>query len=108
MFRVHKTPDGAVPPMEYLPVEAITPEVGMLLEFDATSHQLQASTTTAQYISMTKAVTTVSAGTIIPVIPIDKDTIYETQWDGDTSLDLGQTCDIDSTPFGRRRRHHLQ
>lgn len=97
MFRVHKTKDGSVPPIEYLPAEAITPKIGMLLEFDATSHQLQASTTTAQYICMAEAGSAITAGTLIPVIAIDRDTIYETQLDGNTTLDLGQTCDIDAT-----------
>ncbi|NLA87400.1 MAG: hypothetical protein GX847_09030 [Clostridiales bacterium] len=97
MFRVHKTKDGSVPPVEYLPAEAITPKVGMVLEFDTTSHQLQASTTTAQYICQMEAGAVITAGDIIPVIAIDRDTIYETRLDGDTALDLGQTCDIDAT-----------
>lgn len=86
-----------MPAVEYFPAEAITPKVGLLLEFDTTSHQLQASTTTAQYISVSEKAAAVTAGDIIPVIPIDKDTIYVTQWDGTTTYDLGETCDIDST-----------
>lgn len=90
-------PGGNVPAVEYFPAEAITPKAGLLLEFDTTSHQLQAATTTAQYISVSEAAAAVTAGDIIPVIPINKDTIYVTQWDGTTALDKGETCDIDST-----------
>ena len=97
MFRVWKTITGAVPPINYLPAEAITPKIGLLLEFDATSGQLQASTTTAQYICMKEGSAALTAGDIIPVIAIDRDTIYESTLDGTTSLGLGDTVDIDST-----------
>jgi hypothetical protein len=96
-FKPCLTDDGRVQPIEYLPAEAITPKVGLLLEFDTTSHQLQASTTTAQYICMTEKAYAITAGDIIPVIAIDRTTTYQTQWDGTTTYDLGETCDIDAT-----------
>lgn len=97
MFRVFKTIDGHIPPVEYLPAEAITPKIGMVLELDATSGQLQASTTTANYISVGEYASAVTAGDLIPVIAIEKDTVYETQWDGTTAYKVGATCDIDTT-----------
>ena len=96
-FKPCLTDDGRVQPVEYLPAEAITPKVGLLLEFDTTSHQLQASTTTAQYICMAEKAAAVTAGDLIPVVAIDRDTVYVTQWDGTTAYDLGETCDIDAT-----------
>jgi hypothetical protein len=96
-FKPLYIPGGIVPAVEYFPAEAITPKAGLLLGFDTSSHQLQAATTAAQYISVMETAAAVTAGDIIPVIPINKDTIYVTQWDGTTTLDKGETCDIDST-----------
>lgn len=96
-FKPLYIPGGNVPAVEYFPAEAITPKAGLLLGFDTTTHQLQAVTTAAKYISVMEAATAVTAGDIIPVIAIDKDTIYVTQWDGTSALDKGETCDINST-----------
>jgi hypothetical protein len=90
---------NGVTPWEYLPAGAITPKVGMLLELDATTGQLKVcSQGIPQYISMAEHSSAVSAGTLIPVIKIEKDTVYETQLDGNVStLPLGTLADIDTT-----------
>lgn len=90
---------NGVTPWEYLPAGAITPKVGMLLELDASTGQLKVcSQGIPQYISMAEHSSAVSAGTIIPVIKIEKDTVYETQLDGNvSSLPLGTLADIDTT-----------
>lgn len=90
---------NGVTPWEYLPAGAITPKVGMLLELDASTGQLKVcSQGIPQYISMAEHSSAVSAGTIIPVIKIEKDTVYETQLDGTvSSLPLGYLADIDDT-----------
>lgn len=90
---------NGVTPWEYLPADAITPKVGMLLEFNASTGRLKVcSESIPQYISMAEHSSAVSAGTIIPVIKIEKDTVYETQLDGDvSSLALGYLADIDTT-----------
>lgn len=90
---------NGVTPWEYLPADAITPKVGMLLEFNASTGRLKVcSQGIPQYISMAEHSSAVSAGTIIPVIKIEKDTVYETQLDGDvSSLALGYLADIDTT-----------
>lgn len=90
---------NGVTPWEYLPAGAITPKVGMLLELDANTGQLiVCSQSIPHYISMAEYSSAVSAGTIIPVIKIEKDTVYETQLDGNVSaLPLGYLADIDTT-----------
>jgi hypothetical protein len=90
---------NGVTPWEYLPADAITPKVGMLLEFNTSTGRLKVcSQGIPQYISMAEHSSDVSAGTLIPVIKIEKDTVYETQLDGDvSSLALGTLADIDTT-----------
>lgn len=91
---------NGVTPWEYLPADAITPKVGMLLEFNASTGRLKVcSQGIPQYISMAEHSSAVSAGTIIPVIKIEKDTVYETQLDANisTTLPLGTLADIDAT-----------
>lgn len=91
---------NGVTPWEYLPAGAITPKVGMLLELDASTGQLiVCNKSIPHYISMAEHSSAVTAGTIIPVIKIEKDTVYETQLDADisTTLPLGTLADIDAT-----------
>jgi len=89
---------NGVTPWEYLPAAAITPKVGMLLEFDSNGRLKVCSQGIPQYISMAEHSSAVSAGTLIPVIKIEKDTVYETQLDGNVStLPLGTLADIDAT-----------
>ena len=90
---------NGVTPWEYFPADAITPKVGMLLEFNTSTGRLKVcSQGIPQYISMAEHSSAVSAGTIIPVIKIEKDTVYETQLDGnESSLPLGTVADIDTT-----------
>lgn len=90
---------NGVTPWEYLPAGAITPKVGMLLEFNTSTGRLKVcSQGIPQYISMAEHSSAVSAGTIIPVIKIEKDTVYETQLDAtESSLPLGTVADIDTT-----------
>jgi len=89
---------NGVTPWEYLPAGAITPKVGMLLEFDANGQLIVCNKSIPQYISMAEHSSAVSAGTLIPVIKIEKDTVYETQLYGNVStLPLGTLADIDAT-----------
>jgi hypothetical protein len=90
---------NGVTPWEYLPAGAITPKVGMLLEFDANGQLVVCNESIPQYISMAEHSSAVSAGTIIPVIKIEKDTVYETQLAANVSstLPLGTLADIDTT-----------
>ncbi len=96
-FKPYSTDDGRVPAWEYLPCEAITPKVGLCVAFDTTSEQLQVSDT-PEYICMREESAAVTAGTIIPVIRVSKDIVFETTLDAkNTSLTVGSLVDVDST-----------
>ena len=90
MFIPIKNADGAPAPFEYLPCSAITPKFGMALTQSSGKLAIATGTTAPTYISMYEAPAAVSAGTIIPVIRADHDTIYETTISAaGTSLNLG-------------------
>ena len=78
MFLPHKTAEGKVIPWEYLPCSAITPKVGMTLYQTSGQLAIAASTTKPTYICMAEYGAAVTAGTLIPVIRIDDETIFET------------------------------
>lgn len=85
-----KNEDGALAPYEYLPCGAITPKLGMALTQTNGNLAIATGTTVPTYISMIECGAAVSAGTLIPVIRVDKGTIYETTLSAaGTSLKLG-------------------
>ena len=78
MFVPHKNAAGNVIPWEYLPAGAITPKVGMALTQSSGNFAIATGTTKPTYISMIETTAALTAGTMIPVIRVDHDTIYET------------------------------
>ncbi len=78
MFLPHSNLSGAVHPWEYLPAAAGSYQVGQLLT--VSGGQLAAITaarkTTPEYVCM--ATKTAQAGENLPVIRVDKETIFET------------------------------
>lgn len=78
MFLPDKNAAGNAIPWEYLPAGAITPKVGMALVQTGGNLAVAKGTNLPSYISMTEAGAALAAGTIIPVIRVDSDTIYET------------------------------
>lgn len=95
-FRLYSTDDGRVPAWEYLPCTAIRPRMGLCLDLSSTSGQLAISDTPS-YICMREEEASVSAGTLIPVVKIQKDQIWESELDGATALKVGAAIDVDST-----------
>lgn len=90
-----KNADGSVTPFEYLPCGAITPKMGMALTQTSGNLALATGTTIPTYICMTERDAAVTAGTLIPVIRVDHDTIYETTLSAaGTSLKLGQKVTV--------------
>ena len=82
-----------VPPIEYLPAEAI-------IENQNAAQLTQRHTSCGQRpqpVHMHGRPGPQSRRGPDTVIAIDRDTIYETQLDGNTTLDLGQTYDIGAT-----------
>lgn len=98
MFLPYKR-NGIPVALEYLPAEAITPKVGLCLQQDATSGQLQvAAADVPKYICMYESASALTAGDIIPVERIKKGIEYESKLDGDnSSLKCGTLADIDAT-----------
>jgi hypothetical protein len=98
MFLPYKR-NGIEPFYRQMPAEAITPKVGLCLQLDATSGQLQvAGADVPTHICMENRDAAVSAGELIYVEPIHKDIEYESTLDGDNaSLTVGTLADIDST-----------
>ena len=90
-FLIHSTDDGHALPWEYLPCSAITPKVGMALTQSGGNLALASGTTAPTYISMTERETACTAGELIPVVRVQKDTVYETELSAaGTSLKVGQ------------------
>lgn len=89
-FLIHSTDDGHALPWEYLPAGAITPKVGMALTQSSGNLALASGTTAPTYISMTERDTACTAGDLIPVVRVQKDTVYETTLAASgTSLKVG-------------------
>ena len=78
MFIPHKTDDGRIPPVEYLPCGAITPKLGLALVQTNGNLAIASGSTKPSYICMTERDAAVSAGTVIPVQRVSEDVIYET------------------------------
>ena len=78
MFIPHKTDDGRIPPVEYLPCGAITPKLGLALVQTNGNLAIASGSTKPSYICMTERAAAVTAGTIIPVQRVSEDVIYET------------------------------
>lgn len=77
-FKIHSMDGGRVPGIEYLPVGAITPKVGMALVQTNGQLALATGANAPTYISMCEKDRACTAGEIIPVIRVGKDMILET------------------------------
>lgn len=77
-FLIHSTDDGRACPWEYKPASAIQPKIGMALVESSGKLAIATGTTKPTYISMTQTGAAVTAGTIIPVIKVQPDIVFET------------------------------
>ncbi len=77
-FIPYSNEDGRVAPWEYLPCGAITPKLGMALVFSSGNLAIATGTTKPTHISMCEKPAAVSAGTVIPVIRVQPDQVFET------------------------------
>lgn len=85
-----KSRDGAADPFEYRPVSAITPKLGMALVESSGKLAIATGTTKPTYISMVEKDAACTAGELIPVIRVDPEVIYETEFSADaSSINLG-------------------
>ena len=76
-FIPYSNEDGRVAPWEYLPCGAITPKLGMALVFSSGNLTVAAGTNKPTHISMCEKSAAVSAGTVIPVIKVQPDQVFE-------------------------------
>lgn len=97
-FLLHSIDGSAkIPGIEYLPCGAITPKVGLALTQSSGNLAIATGTTAPTYISLVERSAAVSAGTIIPVMRVNKDMIFETTFSASASgVDLGDKVTIAS------------
>lgn len=94
-FLIHSTDDGRIPSFEYLPCSAITPKIGLALYQNAGNLALANGGTKPTYICMTERSSAVAAGTIIPVIRVAPDIIFETIFsEAATNVKIGNRVTI--------------
>ena len=77
-FIPHSNEEGRVTPWEYLPCSAITPKIGMAMIMSSGKLAIATGTTKPVYICMAEYDAAVTAGTIVPVIRVNADEIFET------------------------------
>ncbi len=89
--------DGQPRPWEYLPCSAITPKVGMALTQSSGNLAIATGTTKPTYIAMADYSAALTSGTVIPVIRVVADQIYETTNSASLSgVNIGQKVTIHS------------
>lgn len=77
-FIPHNNNDGRVQPWEYLPATGSTaPSIGLALVLTSGKLAKCGATTKPQYICMRQEAAAVAAGTLIPVIKVEPDMVFE-------------------------------
>ncbi len=77
-FIPHSNSDGRVQPWEYLPATGSTkPDIGLALVLSSGKLAKASGTTKPTYICMMEAPAAVAAGTLIPVIKVAPDQVFE-------------------------------
>ena len=76
-FIPYSNEEGRKTPWEYLPCSAITPKIGMAMILSSGKLAIATGTTKPTYICMAEYAAAVAAGTIIPVIRVEPDEIFE-------------------------------
>lgn len=96
-FCVVKSDDGHVEPFEYLAAGAITPKIGVALKLTSGNLAVCSGTTAPSYLAACEVASALTAGTIIPVIRVSKEAIYETSLSAaGTALKVGDKVTIAS------------
>ena len=97
-FIWYSTEDGRVPPWEYLPCTGSTaPSIGLALVLSSGKLAKASGTTKPTYICMCEAPAALTAGTIIPVIAVQPDIVFEcTNQASLNGVNVGQAVTIHS------------
>ena len=97
-FIPHSTEDGRVLPWEYLPATGTdAPSIGMALVLSSGKLAKCTGTTKPTYICMMEAPAAVAAGTLIPVVAVQPDIIFEVRNQASLNgVNVGQAVTIHS------------
>ena len=96
-FRPYSTSDGRVLPWKYLPCGAIQPKVGLALYLSSGVFAIATGTTKPTHICMREEAAAVASGTIIPVIEIEDDIVFETENQASLNgVNIGQAVTLHS------------
>lgn len=79
MFRNIKTDDGHVAPFEQYPCSAITPKNGMAMKLASGKLAKASGSDVPEFICVEEHNTAVEADTMVTVVRVDHDTVYETE-----------------------------
>lgn len=97
MFIPHHSSTGRAEHREHLPAGAITPKIGLALVQSSGKLAVASGTTKPTYICMCEKSAAVTAGTIIPVIRVEPDMVFETVSSAAmSSINLGDKVTIAS------------
>ena len=78
MFKLYAYDSDRNAPLEYVPAGAITPKMGLALTFSSGVLALATGGAMPEYICMTEGAAALTSGTIIPVMKVLPDMIFET------------------------------
>ena len=97
-FIHHSNSDGRVPPWKYLPATGSTkPDIGLALVLSSGKLAKCTGTTKPTYICMMEAPAAVAAGTMIPVIEVEPDMVFECKNQASLNgVNVGQAVTIHS------------
>lgn len=76
-FLIHTVEGGHIPAWEYHPAGEITPGIGKAMTMSSGALAVAGGTTRPQYICMTERDAAVTSGTMIPVVRVTEDIIFE-------------------------------
>lgn len=79
MFLNIKTDDGHVAPFEKFPCSAITPKNGMAMVLSSGKLAIATGTNKPEFICVEEHDSAVEADTLVTVVRVDHDTVYETE-----------------------------
>jgi hypothetical protein len=85
MFLIHTVDDGRVPALEYRPAASLTPRVGLALRWNDGKLAVNTGANKPVYICMTERSEAVDAGTMLPVIRVAPDIVFESQFIGSSA-----------------------
>lgn len=95
MFVLHTCGAGGTPALEYLPVSAIAPRIGLAMTMEEGLLAPASGANAPTYICMTERETACQAGELIPVVRVQHGIVFETTFSVDAAaVKLGDKLTI--------------